>query len=49
MLHVTLRTVKWHRANLKDKLDLNTLVELARCCIENRTSIEHIAKPKLTN
>jgi len=49
MLHVTLRTVKWHRANLKDKLDLNTLVELARYCIENRASIEHIAKPKLTN
>ena len=47
MLHVTLRTIKWHRANLKDKLDLNTLVELARYCIENRASIENIATRKL--
>jgi len=49
MLHVTLRTVKWHRANLKDKLDLNTLVELARYCIEHRASIENIATRKQKN
>jgi len=47
MLQVTLRTIKWHRANLKDKLDLNTLVELARYCIEHRASIEGIARRKL--
>ena len=49
MLQVTLRTIKWHRANLKDKLGLNTLVELARYCIEHRASIEGIATRKLKN
>lgn len=44
MLHVTLRTIKWHRSNIKDKLYLNTLVEIARYCDEHRYSIECIAK-----
>ena len=44
MLHVTLRTIKWHRSNIKDKLYLNSLVEIARYCDEHRYSIECIAK-----
>lgn len=44
MLNVTLRTIKWHRASIKNKLNLNTLVELARYCDEYHSSIEKIAK-----
>lgn len=44
MLNITLRTVKMHRANLKEKLDLNTLFELTRYCNEHKLSIEKIAK-----
>jgi FixJ family two-component response regulator len=44
MLNISLRTIKWHRASIKDKLNLNTLVELTRYCDEYRTSIENIAK-----
>ena len=43
MLHITLRTVKWHRAHLKEKLNLNTLVELTRYCDQHRRSIENTA------
>jgi len=44
MLNITLRTVKWHRASIKNKLNLNTLVELARYCDQNMRSIEKVAK-----
>lgn len=44
MLGITLRTVKMHRASLKNKLNLNTLVELTRYCDEHLPSIQHIAK-----
>ena len=43
MLNITLRTVKMHRASLKTKLNLNTLVELTRFCDEHHKSIEKIA------
>jgi FixJ family two-component response regulator len=43
MLGITLRTVKMHRASLKNKLNLNTLVELTRYCDEHMPSIKHIA------
>lgn len=43
MLNISLRTIKWHRASIKDKLNLNTLVELARYCDEYRSSINKIA------
>lgn len=43
MLDVSLRTIKWHRANIRGKLNLNTLVEIARYCDEYRASIERIA------
>ena len=44
MLNITLRTIKMHRGNLKDKLGLNTLFELTKCCDAHRASIEKIAK-----
>ena len=44
MLNITLRTVKMHRANLKNKLGLNTLFELTRYCDEHRLSIERAVK-----
>jgi FixJ family two-component response regulator len=44
MLNVTLRTIKWHRSNIKDKLDLKTLAELGRYCDEHRSSLERLAK-----
>lgn len=44
MLNITLRTVKMHRANLKDKLGLNTLFELTRFCDAHQSAIEKIAK-----
>lgn len=44
MLNITLRTIKMHRSNLKNKLGLNTLFELTRYCDANRKLIEKIAK-----
>jgi FixJ family two-component response regulator len=44
MLNITLRTIKMHRANLKDKLVLNTLFELTRFCDAHQSAIEKIAK-----
>ncbi len=40
LLGITLRTVKMHRASLKNKLNLNTLVELTRYCDEHLLSIQ---------
>lgn len=40
-LNISLRTVKMHRASLKNKLGLNTIVELIRYCDEYRLSIEN--------
>jgi FixJ family two-component response regulator len=42
ILNISLRTIKWHRASLKNKLNLNTLVELTRYCDQNTRSIEAI-------
>jgi DNA-binding NarL/FixJ family response regulator len=39
-LNITLRTVKWHRASIKNKLGLNTLVEIARYCDQHKLVIE---------
>ena len=44
MLNITLRTIKMHRGNLKNKLGLNTLFELTRFCDAHQASIEKIAK-----
>jgi FixJ family two-component response regulator len=44
MLGIALRTVKMHRANLKNKLNLNTLFELTRYCDEHKLSIEKVAQ-----
>ena len=44
MLNITLRTVKMHRANLKDKFGLNTLFELTRFCDAHQSAIEKITK-----
>lgn len=44
MLNITLRTIKMHRGNLKNKLGLNTLFELTRYCDTHRLAIEKIAK-----
>jgi FixJ family two-component response regulator len=44
MLSISLRTIKWHRSNIKDKLDLKTLAELGRYCDANRRAIENVAK-----
>ena len=44
MLNITLRTVKMHRSSLKEKLNLNTLVELSRYCEEHKLSIERAMK-----
>lgn len=46
LLGITLRTVKMHRASLKHKLNLNTLIELTRYCDAHSFSIERIANPK---
>ena len=43
MLGISLRTVKMYRANLKDKLYLNTLMELGRYCDQNVALIKKIA------
>jgi FixJ family two-component response regulator len=42
-LNITLRTVKWHRASIKNKLGLNTLVEIARYCDQHHSLIKKIA------
>jgi FixJ family two-component response regulator len=42
-LSITLRTVKWHRASIKNKLGLNTLVEIARYCDQHQLPIKKIA------
>ena len=42
-LNITLRTVKWHRASIKNKLGLNTLVEIARYCDQNQFLIKKMA------
>ena len=44
ILNITLRTVKMHRANLKNKLGLNTLTELTRYYDEHKQSIEKAAQ-----
>lgn len=44
MLNITLRTVKWHRAGIKNKLKLNTLVELTRYCDQHMLSIQKVAR-----
>ena len=43
-LNISLRTVKWHRANIKNKLGLNTLVEIARYCDQHKLQIEKTFK-----
>ncbi len=43
-LNITLRTVKWHRASIKNKLGLYTLVEIARYCDQHKLSIEKTSK-----
>ena len=43
MLGISLRTVKMYRANLKDKLYLNTLMELGRYYDQNKSLIKKIA------
>lgn len=40
MLNITLRTVKWHRASIKNKLGLDTLIQIARYCDQNMLSIK---------
>jgi FixJ family two-component response regulator len=42
-LNITLRTVKWHRASIKNKLGLITLVEIARYCDQHQLLIKKIA------
>lgn len=42
ILELSLRTVKMYRANLKDKLALNNLVDLTKYCDKHQFSIEKI-------
>jgi FixJ family two-component response regulator len=42
MLNITLRTVKWHRASIKNKLGLDTLIQIARYCDLHMPSIKKI-------
>jgi len=42
-LSLSLRTVKMYRTFLKNKLDLNTLVEIGKFCEQNRSVIGQIA------
>jgi FixJ family two-component response regulator len=44
MLNITIRTIKMHRGNLKNKLSLCTLFELTRYCDSHRSDIQKIAK-----
>ena len=46
-LNITLRTVKWHRASIKNKLGLNTLVEIARYCDQHKLVIEETFQIKI--
>lgn len=48
MLGISLRTIKTYRTFLKNKLDLNTLMELARYYDKYRLSIEKIAQDDKT-
>lgn len=43
ILGISIRTVKMYRSFLKHKLELNTMSELGRFCIENEQAIEKIA------
>ena len=43
ILGLSLRTIKMYRASLKEKLNLNTLMELARYYDQHRKSIENLA------
>lgn len=43
-LNISLRTVKWHRASIKNKLGLNTPVEIARYCDRYNLLIEKTLK-----
>lgn len=43
ILGIALRTVKMYRGYLKDKLGLDTLVQLTRFCDQNNESIQQIA------
>lgn len=49
MLGISLSTVKMYRNFLKNKLNLNTLVELALFCEENRQSISALVNAKTDN
>lgn len=44
ILNISLRTVKMHRANLKNKLNLNTPIELSQYFLKYKLSIEKIAE-----
>lgn len=44
VLGLSLRTIKMYRASLKEKLNLNTLMELARYYDHHRKSIENLAE-----
>lgn len=46
MLSLSLRTVKMYRTFLKNKLNLNTLMEIARYCDQHQKSIEKIAEAR---
>lgn len=43
-LNISIRTVKMYRSNLKEKLGLDTLADLAKYCNQYERSIEAIAK-----
>lgn len=43
ILDISLRTVKKHRASLKDKLNLNTPIELSKFFLKYKLSIEKLA------
>ena len=44
ILGISIRTVKMYRSNLKDKLGLDTLADLAKYCHQHERAIEDIAK-----
>ena len=46
ILGLSLRTVKMYRASIKEKLGLNTLMELGRYCDKHQSSIEKVAMLK---
>lgn len=43
-LHLSLRTVKMYRTFLKNKLSLESLMDIARYCDKHQTAITHIAQ-----